>query len=103
MDFVFVFCIPWILLSSARCRNIFKYTCMVICVVLFTCSIAASSEDPEAQKEEFLIKSTKVIEAVPNVLRRAQSITTTLPEDIMFTSAEIFLLFQSEAHLTLLV
>ncbi|GFY68810.1 hypothetical protein TNIN_194291 [Trichonephila inaurata madagascariensis] len=80
MDFVFVFCIPWILLSSARCWNIFKYTCMIICVVLFTCSVVASSEDPEAQKEEFVIKSTKVIEAVPNVLRRVQSTTSALPE-----------------------
>ncbi|GFW30527.1 transposable element Tcb2 transposase [Trichonephila clavipes] len=43
-------------------------------------TLVASSEDPEAQKEEFVIKSTKVIEAVPNVLRRVQSTTSALPE-----------------------
>ncbi|GIY81019.1 hypothetical protein CEXT_259461 [Caerostris extrusa] len=78
MDFVFIFCIPWIVLSSVGCRNFLKYLCLVLCVVLFTCSVsAASTEDPEALKDNFLIKSSKVIEAAPNSLRRQ---TTVLPD-----------------------
>ncbi|GBM14851.1 hypothetical protein AVEN_28581-1 [Araneus ventricosus] len=43
--------------------------------------IPVSSEDSEASKEEFLIKSSKVIEAVPNVLRRVPSTATAMPDD----------------------
>ncbi|KAF8782445.1 Stromal interaction molecule like protein [Argiope bruennichi] len=82
MDFVFIFCIPWILLSSIGCRNFLKHFYLLFCVVLFTCSIiSVSSEDSEVSKEEFLIKSSKVIEAVPNVLRRGLSTATALPDD----------------------
>lgn len=80
MDFMFVFCIPWIVLSSVIRRDYFKNCSVFVCVVLFAWS-AIASDETEAHKEEYLIKSHKVIEAVPNILRRVQSSTSSWLSD----------------------
>ncbi|XP_035222166.1 stromal interaction molecule homolog isoform X2 [Stegodyphus dumicola] len=82
MDFMFIFCIPWIVLSSVRCQNSLKYLYVIFCVVLFSVSVIRASNENEVLAEEFILKSHKVIEAVPNVLRRVHSSTSSgLPED----------------------
>lgn len=71
MDFVFVFCIPWIVVSNARCRNLLKLSCAVSYVFLFSCTWVLAND--ESVDKEFLIKSSKVIEAYPHILRRSAS------------------------------
>lgn len=66
-----------ILFSNVPCRNFLYF----VCVVSLCCGVTHASNNAEQLSEEFLLKSAKVIEAVPNVLRRAHSSTSIgLPE-----------------------
>lgn len=74
-----------ILFSNVPCRNFLYFVCIVS-----LCCVTHASDNAEQLSEEFLLKSAKVIEAVPNVLRRAHSSTSIgLPEG----KYEIFLLY----------
>ncbi|KAG8192783.1 hypothetical protein JTE90_019101 [Oedothorax gibbosus] len=75
MDFMFIFCIPWIVLSSVFRKDYFRNCCVLLCVVLFAWS-AIATDDTEVLTPDYLIKSHKVIEAGSNVLRRVQSTTS---------------------------
>nr|XP_015927036.1 stromal interaction molecule homolog isoform X6 [Parasteatoda tepidariorum] len=79
MQMLFIFFVPWIFMSNIRCKTIVKYSYVASCVV-FILSCATADEKGGVSDEEFLIKSHKVIEAVPKVLGRSTS-ASGLPDD----------------------
>lgn len=71
-----MFFIPWILLLNVRCRSI-----LCVFFVLSLWSAICTSETTPPMSDEFHLKNAKVIEAVPNVLRRVHSSTSIVPDN----------------------
>ena len=89
MDFMFPVTSFRILFSNVSCRNILYFVCIVS-----LCSVTHGSDNSEPLSEEFLLKTAKVIEAGPNVLRRVHSSTSIgLPEGNYKTLCCLCLLF----------